>query len=172
MNEGGVIMSFRSWLFGKPSEYFGRSIDDPIPVNSPLGQVAYLSRLLTETGEKVFFHRFGSINTVDVYELVSESGALWDVLYLDMYHKKQSNRAPYGYILQPSVGYIRGDHMYIEDFPASLYDVLRKSGGFPGHPVDPDCMKITGFKRPSWHVELLKGIQLHGRGYCMAVDKE
>ena len=39
---------------------FGRSPSNPIPVNGPLGEVVYLSRLTTETGAPVMFHRVGA----------------------------------------------------------------------------------------------------------------
>lgn len=57
---------------------FGRCLTNPIPVNGPLGELTWLSRLLTVSGAKVFFHRLGSIGTIDLFETVSEDGSMWD----------------------------------------------------------------------------------------------
>src|SRR6476469_7244258 len=63
--------------FGK----FGRALTNPIPVNGPIGEVLYLSRLQTENGNAIAFHRLGAIETVDVFEILSEDGSYWDILY-------------------------------------------------------------------------------------------
>ena len=43
---------------------FGFSEQNPIPVNGPVGELAYLSRLETFSGQKLLFHRLGSIEAV------------------------------------------------------------------------------------------------------------
>jgi hypothetical protein len=70
----------------------------PIPVNGPLGEITYLSKLKTKaTGSRIFFHRLGSIKqepfgNLDVYECVSWDGAVWDILYFDCYHAKKNKK--------------------------------------------------------------------------------
>ena len=43
---------------------FGFIETNPIPVNGPIGQLAYLSRLETQAGQRILFHRVGAIGTV------------------------------------------------------------------------------------------------------------
>lgn len=153
---------------------FGRSISNPIPVNGPLGEITYLSRLLTDSGKRMFFHRLGSIapsglgaglfdeNNVDVYELLAEDGSLWDCLYLDMYHVRKSKKAPSGYIMQQETLLLRGTNAYFKDFPKDFRQFLNnntvRSFGCPIS--DPDAKLISGFTRP---VE-----QEEKRSYCRA----
>lgn len=125
---------------------FGRDINNPIPVNGPLGEITYLSNLLVEsTGEKVFFHRLGSCaGNIDIFELISISGNFYDVLYLDMYHARKSKIVPKGYISQQKVICIRGIHNFCRDFPINFRDALingtRETIGFPC--FDPDVKNI------------------------------
>lgn len=44
---------------------FGFTETNPIPVNGPIGQLAYLSRLETQSGQRILFHRLGAIDKVD-----------------------------------------------------------------------------------------------------------
>lgn len=86
-----------------PAEDFGRSPDDPVPVNTPLGELIYLSRLRDEAGRAVLFHRLGARaaprtrHIVSVYETVTADGGRWDILYLDPCHRRRSRLAPSGY---------------------------------------------------------------------------
>ena len=50
---------------------FGFSETNPIPVNGSIGQLAYLSKLETERGERILFHRIGAVDTIDVFEAVT-----------------------------------------------------------------------------------------------------
>jgi len=85
---------------------FGYTETNAIPVNGPLGELAYLSRLETLSGQRIMFHRLGSINckdmagntnTVDAFEAVSFDGTEWFILYLDFYHPKRSREYPQGF---------------------------------------------------------------------------
>lgn len=42
---------------------FGRSADNPIPVNGTTGELTYLSKLVTENGQRLAFHRGGSTDS-------------------------------------------------------------------------------------------------------------
>lgn len=131
---------------------FGRNPNNPIPVNGPIGEVTYLSKLLVEgTNEKVFFHRLGSCKGhIDIYELFSHSGNFNDELYLDMYFLHKSQFMPRGYVFQNEVTGIRGINSFCEDLPNQFYDDLvqftKTRIGFPA--FDPDAKSIR-FERSS-----------------------
>lgn len=59
---------------------FGFTEKNPIPVNGPIGELAYLSRLETQSGQRILFHRLGAIGTVDVFEAVTFNGNEWFIL--------------------------------------------------------------------------------------------
>ncbi len=125
---------------------FGHTITNPIPVNGPLGEITYLSRLLVQkTGEKIFFHRLGSCNDcIDVYEVISISGKYYDILYFDMYYLHKSRLIPKGYMLQDQVTTIRGINGFSSNFPINFKDVLmsqtEKMIGYPC--IDTDAKNI------------------------------
>jgi len=82
---------------------FGHSYNNPIPVNGLLGTYKYLGKLISPRGNIVYFHRIGSVssdtctNPVDAYEVVDLNGGFWDILFIDMYHPRRSNKIPDGY---------------------------------------------------------------------------
>ncbi len=130
---------------------FGRDVNNPIPCNGPIGELTYLSRLrLAGSGEKVFFHRAGSIETavseepVDIFEVISLSGNFYDVLYMDMYHPGKSGKQPAGYTAEDSVEELRGLTNASRDFPENLYtDIIDESLCVLGIPlVDEDVRQI------------------------------
>lgn len=125
---------------------FGRDPRNPILCNGPLGEGTYLSRLLlASSGEKVFYHRLGSIaGNIDVFELLSQSGAFYDILYLDMYHWGRSGQLPKGYRHQPDVTLPRGVTNYCHDFPRELEPAIAKEyEAYTFLPLaDPDALNI------------------------------
>jgi hypothetical protein len=101
---------------------FGRSITNPIPVNGALGQQIYLSKLRTETGERLLFHRLGSESStsgmVDLFEVLSFDGKVNEVLYLNLYFSKRSTKTPKGYKLSKTFSPITGTAaLFIPEFP-------------------------------------------------------
>lgn len=96
---------------------FGLEASNPIPVNGPLGEVAYLSRLETDKGERLLFHRIGAINTLDVFEAVTFSGSAWYVFFLDMYHPCRSRVAPVGFRISAKPCQFSGYHNHCPNFP-------------------------------------------------------
>jgi hypothetical protein len=84
---------------------FGKTFTNPIPVNGPNGALIYLNNLKDIDDNVIFYHRLTSIKkinsdeAIDVYEIVGAKGNLWDILYLDMYHPRNSELLPKGYIL-------------------------------------------------------------------------
>jgi hypothetical protein len=104
---------------------FGRSEHNPIPVNGPLGELLYISQLVTRTGTHVMGHRLGSMNNVDVYEIASFDGACWDILYFDMYHPRKSRRAPAGFRLEAD-GFILATNEKVPAFPSGMREAISR----------------------------------------------
>ena len=102
---------------------FGFAETNPIPVNGPIGQLAYLSRLETQAGQRILFHRLGAIDRVDVFEAVTFDGREWFVLFLDLYHPRRSRLTPDGLRFTKDVPQFSGFHKFCEDFP---YDFVEK----------------------------------------------
>ena len=96
---------------------FGYSEKNPIPVNGPIGQLAYLSRIETNKGERLIFHRIGAVNTVDVFEAVTFSGSEWFILFTDFYHPRRSRALPDGFRFTSEVPQFSGFHKYCSNFP-------------------------------------------------------
>lgn len=118
------------------------SINNPIPVNSAIGQIKYLGKLRGKTGQAVFFHRLRSCssevtdNLVDMYELVCLDGTQWSLLYFDLYHPRRSNMSPEGFTLMPynekikmDIPFAFGVDYFVENFPHGLPVELEKFGG-------------------------------------------
>lgn len=100
---------------------FGRTPSNPILVNHSWGEVTYLSRLVTTDGQRMIFHRVGSIEgAIDTFELVSMDGRFFDVLFVDMYHRHCSKKAPKGYTLIDSLNGITGTSENNPNFPMGM----------------------------------------------------
>ena len=102
---------------------FGFSETNPIPVNGPIGQLAYLSKLETAKGERILFHRIGAINTIDVFEAVTFSGSEWFILFVDLYHPRRSRLTPEGFRFTQEVGQFSGFHKFCTDFPYDFVEM-------------------------------------------------
>ncbi len=102
---------------------FGFIETNPIPVNGPIGQLAYLSKLETQSGQRILFHRLGAIGAVDVFEAVSFNGAEWFILFVDFYHPRRSRLTPDGLRFTKDVAQFSGFHKFCENFP---YDFVEK----------------------------------------------
>jgi hypothetical protein len=110
---------------------FGFTETNPIPVNGPIGQLAYLSRLETERGERILFHRIGAVDTIDVFEAVAFSGSEWFILFVDLYHPRRSRLTPDGFRFTDEVGQFSGFHKFCTDFPYDFVEMKqseRESG--------------------------------------------
>ena len=109
---------------------FGFSETNPIPVNGPIGEISYLSRLETKNGDRLMFHRLESVNlpnaigetkTVDVYEAVSIDSNEWFIFYLDFYHPTRSRALPDGFRFTKDIPQFTGFNKRSSNFP---YDFL------------------------------------------------
>jgi hypothetical protein len=117
---------------------FGRAISNPIPVNGPIGEIKYLTRMRLH-GKPTMFHRlasatFGNIpdQAVDIYELCTFSGEHWDLLYFDMYHPRRSKKIPNNYTLSDfhpvfsKIGIGMGTTHRVKTFPYRMDIALNK----------------------------------------------
>ncbi len=102
---------------------FGFVETNPIPVNGPIGQLAYLSKMETNRGERILFHRIGSVNTIDVFEAVTFSGSEWFIFFVDLYHPRRSRLTPDGFRFTQEVGQFSGFHKYCRDFPYDFVEM-------------------------------------------------
>ena len=96
---------------------FGFSEANPIPVNGPIGELAYLSSLETVLGERILFHRIGAIDKIDVFEAVTFSGSEWFIFFLDFYHPKRSRANPDGFRFTKVLPQFSGFHKFCTNFP-------------------------------------------------------
>ena len=85
---------------------FGLEKTNPIPTNTAIGSAAYLKQLRTLDGKPIKFSRIGSFRvdlfpdqSIDGYSVESASGEKLPTLWLNMYHKRNSNKAPKGFYL-------------------------------------------------------------------------
>lgn len=78
---------------------FGYEDTNPIPTLTSFGNISYFARLRTMDGEKVKYKRLGSSSVyniempVDIYEISDSKGFICR-LYVSMYHKRNSEKAP------------------------------------------------------------------------------
>jgi hypothetical protein len=95
LNKNGTEMDTIPDGYGE----FGYDLTNPIPVNTILGNTAYLAKLRTLDGVKVTYNRVGSFhssistNPIDGYKIFANEKEI-ATLYIDPYNKKNSNRAP------------------------------------------------------------------------------
>ena len=85
---------------------FGLDKTNPVPTNTAFGSDSYLKRLRTLDGKPIKFSRIGSFGvdlfpgqSIDGYSIESASGEKLPTLWLNMYHKRNSNKAPKGFYL-------------------------------------------------------------------------
>jgi len=122
------------------------SLTNPIPVNGSLGEIKYLGKLRGKSGNALFFHRIGSVNSpvtshsVDLCEVGCMDGSQWNKLHFSMYHPRRSEKAPAGYSLVPfdkalkmDLPFAYGVNSFVDNFPFSLpQEIVMFYGGSPG----------------------------------------
>jgi hypothetical protein len=147
----------RDILSGAQGE-FGKTLENPIPVNGPAGEIVYLSMLRNQNGSPVAFHRLGSIKKIDVYETVSADADSWDILYFSFYHPRKSRMAPSGYkITHDLLQNINGTNKHMANFPREVKTAaMLCSQSLFGTPILPhtdilNALTQTRFNNPSDH---------------------
>ena len=152
---------------------FGRSAENPIPVNGMFGELAYLSLLKTQdTNQRLLFHRLGSVESIDIYETVSIDGFKWDILFFSLYHPRKSRKAPSGYSIaklsnQPL---FYGTNRRVEGFPYGLQDIIcQTTKQIIGISLPPPQVRQAEesvlFKRPLEHEKRIKIATGHVEGF-------
>lgn len=149
---------------------FGRTPTNPIPVNGPLGQVLYLTNLLTDADQHIMFHRLGSLGRIDAYETVSFDARVWDILFLSLYHPRKSRRTPSGYRVAAgrNCEFIPlGTNQRVSPFPQALYPVVgRFIKVMIGAPMSPPKLRLAiergEFTAPSNHRAKLHDLHVAG----------
>lgn len=142
---------------------FGRDVRNPIPVNGVLGELIYISHLVTSSGSRLVGHRIGTAANVDIYEVAAIDGTAWDVLFFDLYHPRRSRAAPTGLQIKPDT-WILATNYRLDDFPQGIrVGVTRSTREFIGIPfVGPalhDESRFHELHRPSKHQTYLGLIQ-------------
>lgn len=165
LSVGGAV----DYLAGATGE-FGRTATNPIPVNGPVGEVTYLSALTTADGRGVWAHRLGSRDRIDIFEVVSDDGKEWCLLYLAPYHPRKSKLVPKGFRFRdpPRVRGIFATNQHVPDFPLSLHEAIRDwSKATLGIPLVSSglrsAIQSASFQRPAHHISDLEEIELHGQ---------
>jgi len=136
--------------------------------------MAYLSMLETNAGDRLMFHRLGSIikddsvsgpTMVDVFEAVSYPGNKWFIFYLDFYHPRRSKATPDGFKFTEKLIQFSGFNKFMNNFPYSFVEFKnreRESGLSVAYiPISMVSAAIEKriFIRPSFHEELLKTVK-------------
>lgn len=151
---------------------FGRIPTNPIPVNGPVGELIYLSRLETSDGVAIAFHRLGALDEVDVFEVVSEDGRHWDVLYLSLYFPRKSKHVPSGYRIMTDEArrraLFRGTILRVDGFPKGIYSAAMEcTKRLIGMPLGDSRLKgieaRNNLIRPRKHLEGLSQLKFTGR---------
>ena len=147
---------------------------NPVPVNGPIGELAYLSRLETLSGHRIMFHRLGSMNvnnrlgqakTIHVYEAVTFDGKEWFIFYLDFYHPKRSKAYPEGFRETSKVPQFTGFNKSSKNFPYEFSEMKssEQSTGlsFAYIPLSAVMPQINAkiFSRPDSHLLKLSEVR-------------
>ncbi len=151
---------------------FGRTEENPIPVNGSIGELIYLSSLKTSDGNRVLYHRLGSAEGIDIYETVSIDGQSWDLMYFSMYHPRKSRKAPSGYSIvkmneQPL---LFGTNRRVDNFPYGLQDAISSTTkeifGIPMPPPQVrEAEEKVQFLRPNDHQSRVQSILAEVSGF-------
>jgi len=148
---------------------FGHNASNPIPVNGLIGTYKYFTKLATAAGSRLYFHRICAgvssvaLHPVDVYETVSMDDMVWDIIFVDMYHPRRSNKAPRGYQLIPydkklgDLHYCYGISKQVARFPHDLPQAIGQEMGIAAFERRArERIASLPFHRPSEHVSKLR----------------
>lgn len=83
---------------------FGKCIENPVLLNSIDSSILYLDALITNTGNYIIYHRFGSsikkglkpLKPVDCYEIITTDNKS-DKIYISIYNEQSKFVPPNGY---------------------------------------------------------------------------
>ncbi len=151
---------------------FGLCTTNPIPVNGLLGTYKYLAKLLCRSGVTLYFHRLGSLSgkvaqNVDAYEVVDMTGKNWDILFLDMYHPRRSNKVPPGYRYKAydkkmgDIPFAFGVDIFCKRFPDDLPEAIEERNNLQAFARKVRArVSRGGFDRPAIHALKVQAVQV------------
>jgi len=140
---------------------FGLCETNPIPTNGPVGELAYLSKLVTNGGERILFHRVKTIDEIDIFEAVTFSGNEWFILFLDMHHPKKSRLAADGFTLSQTVCLLSGFNHRCESFPYDFMQMRQREDLRSAYMPTWDILRgieSKAFERPATHKARLERV--------------
>lgn len=147
---------------------FGLSFTNPVPVNGPIGEVTYLSALELLDGRSVWAHRLGSRDRVDVFEVVSEDGKNWFILFLTPYFPRKSGYVPSGFRFRsaPRVRGISATNQFVSEFPIALPDAIsdwtKSTLSIPLVTAGlREALRLNSFSRPLLHCADIEAFKLN-----------
>lgn len=164
------------------SGLYGLTPKDPIRVNGPIGELIYISRLVSSRGFGFIGHRLGSIGGLDAFEIASTDFSDWRVLWLDMYWQIKDLGAPAGLRLTKQVepwpdGALPGlsaTNRFLANFPHDYWpDILSSTQaqlGFPCVKTSLKTLDTSGVVRPPEHAEILQKVVVMARAEGLGVD--
>src|SRR6266403_235096 len=151
---------------------FGLSYNNPIPVNGLIGVYKYLGKLLSSSGVIFYFHRLGSLRSdvtqhpVDAYEVVDMNGQNWDILFVDIYHPRRSNKTPLGFQYKTydkklgDIPFAFGVDIFCSRFPYDLPESIEQRNNLPAFARKVrDRVARGGFDRPENHALKVQAIR-------------
>ena len=93
------------------------SFTNPVPVNGPIGELTYLSKLRDAKGQRLFFQRTNSRDALDQFDLFSADMNDTYELWLDMYHPRRSRLAPPGFSIVNGPSHFSGFTEHTSEWP-------------------------------------------------------
>lgn len=86
----------------KINENYGKSIDNPVLLNSIPASIIYLNNLVTDKGYHIYYHRIGSRSgndrqIIDHYEVMS-TDCQYDNIFINIYNERSTWLPPKGYL--------------------------------------------------------------------------
>jgi len=147
---------------------FGRAATNPVPVNGPLGELVYISNLVTIAGTQVIGHRLGSVSRRDVYEVVALDGSRWDLLFFDPYFTRKARKLPTGYKGSASPQrFLLATNYTVRRFPLGISEAMRECtqrivGIAMVAPQLRDEGAFAAFSPPPSHAAARRALRLEG----------
>jgi len=152
------------------SGLYGLSPGDPIRANGPIGELVYISRLISASGCGFVGHRLGSIKGLDVFEVVSTDFDEWFVLCFDMYWLSKDDIAPAGLRLAGGIDLwpdggapgLSATNRFLSAFPVGIWEGLLSSTekmlGFAAVKPYVKSLDTSVAIRPDEHSRLLQEV--------------
>jgi hypothetical protein len=168
---------------GNVGKLYGLSPADPIRANGPIGEIAYISRLIATSGCGFVGHRLGSIKGLDVFEVASTDFSEWFILWFDMYWLTRDRVAPEGLRLSDHVdpwpdggaSGLSATNRFLSTFPDGIWEALllstEKMIGFAAVKPQIKSLVTRVVTRPQKHARLLEEVVVLMRAEGIGEDE-